>query len=137
MGWAIRHFFNLKNAGRIHPEVLLLGAAGFIAIAALNAQARPKPAAAVADPGYAAVRVLVDRHCIMCHSANPTHRGFPTAPGGVTFDTADNLHRYAPKIYERAVASQSMPLGNETGITPEERATLGAWIKAGANTGNP
>jgi uncharacterized membrane protein len=25
-----------------------------------------------------------------------------------------------------------MPLGNETGMTPEDRARLGAWIQAGA-----
>jgi uncharacterized membrane protein len=135
VGWTIRHFFNLKNAGRIHPEVLFLGACGFIAVAWANEMARPRPQAAAADPGYAAVRALVDRHCIMCHSATPTHKGFPTAPNGVTFDTAENLHRYAPRIYERAVASHSMPLGDETGITPAEREELGAWIKAGAKVG--
>jgi uncharacterized membrane protein len=31
-----------------------------------------------------------------------------------------------------AVASRAMPLGNETGMTDQDRARLGAWIKAGA-----
>ena len=33
-----------------------------------------------------------------------------------------------------AVETTSMPLGNKTGMTPEERATLGRWIDAGAVT---
>jgi uncharacterized membrane protein len=52
----------------------------------------------------------------------------------VAYDTPDEIVKYAPKIYERAVATASMPLGNETGMTDQERADLGAWIKAGAKT---
>jgi uncharacterized membrane protein len=68
----------------------------------------------------------------MCHSAHPSHKGIPVAPNGVMFDTDDGLVSHAAKIYERAVATPSMPLGNETGMTDAERASLGAWIKAGA-----
>jgi len=34
VGWTIRHFFNLKNAGRLHLEVLAYGALGFATVAA-------------------------------------------------------------------------------------------------------
>ena len=34
----------------------------------------------------------------------------------------------------RAVVTKTMPLGNLTGMTDEERATLGAWIAQGART---
>jgi uncharacterized membrane protein len=135
-GVTVRHFFNLKNAGVFKPDVLLLGAAGFVVVAVANHEMRPKPVV-VADPGYAAIRTLVDRHCVMCHSATPTHKGIPTAPNGVSFDTAENLHKYAPKIRERAVITTSMPLGNETGMTEAERRSLGAWIAAGAKTEAP
>ncbi|RAK60677.1 hypothetical protein DJ021_13085 [Phenylobacterium hankyongense] len=134
VGWAVRHFFNLKNAGRIHPEVLLFAAAGFVAIALLNEQARPQLAAAGPPPTYAAVRAIVDRNCVMCHAASPTHRGVAAAPNGAAFDTAEGLRRHAAKIYERAVATHSMPLGDETHMTDAERAALGAWIAAGAKT---
>jgi len=50
------------------------------------------------------------------------------------FDTPEHIGEFAPRIFERAVASHGMPLGNETGMTDDERATLGAWIKAGAKT---
>jgi uncharacterized membrane protein len=131
-GWTIRHFFNLKNAGRVRYEVLALGAVVFVAVAALNEMVRVRPELAGQPPTYATVRALVDRHCVMCHAATPTHAGFSAPPSGAMFDTAEGLHRYAPKIYERAVATHSMPLGNETDMTDAERAKLGAWIKAGA-----
>jgi uncharacterized membrane protein len=130
-GWTIRHFFNLKNAGRFEPQVLAMGALAFVTVAVINETSKPKTVE-VADPGYAAVRAIVDRHCVMCHSAHPTHKGIPTAPNGAMFDTADGLKARADKIYERAVATPSMPLGNETHMTDAERAQLGAWIKAGA-----
>ncbi|WP_293902994.1 urate hydroxylase PuuD [Phenylobacterium sp.] len=131
-GWSIRHFFNLKNAGRMEPQVLAFGALAFLAVAVLNESVRPKPPEAVAVPTYAAVRLIVDKHCIICHAAHPTHKGIPAAPSGAMFDTPEGLRKHADKIYERAVVSQSMPLGNETGMTDAERASLGAWIKAGA-----
>jgi uncharacterized membrane protein len=134
-GITIRHFFNLKNAGRHEPQVLVYGALAFVTVAALNISARPKPAEVAGVASYAEARAIVDRHCIACHAAHPTHRAFPAAPNGAMFDTAEGLQKFAPKIYERAVATPSMPLANETGMTEAERARLGAWIKAGAKVG--
>ena len=134
-GWTIRHFFNLRNAGRLEPQVLVYGALAFVTVAVLNESARPKPPTVAEVPSYAVVRAIVDRHCIACHAAHPTHRGVPTAPNGAMFDTAAGLQRHADKIYARAVATRSMPQGNETRMTDTERAELGAWIKAGAKVG--
>ncbi len=131
-GWTIRHYFNLKNTGRNEPQILVYGALAFLTVAVLNESARPAPPALERVPSYAEVRAIVDRHCVMCHAASPTHRGVPVAPNGAMFDTADGLRKHAEAIYARAVATQSMPQGNETGMTPAERASLGAWIKAGA-----
>lgn len=136
VGWTIRHFFNLKNAGRFEPQVLVYGALAFVTVAVLNVSARPKPPTVAEVPTYAAVRAIVDKHCITCHAANPTHRGVPVAPNDAMFDTAEGLQKHAEKIYARAVATQSMPQGNETGMTESERAQLGAWIKAGAKVGS-
>jgi uncharacterized membrane protein len=132
VGWTIRHFFNLRNAGRFHPEVLIWGALGFVTVVALSEGTKPKVKLAAEVPTYAAVRQIVDTHCIACHAAVPTHRGYPTAPNGVQLDTAEGLSKNAPKVFQRAVATESMPLGNETKMTADERAQLGAWIKAGA-----
>jgi uncharacterized membrane protein len=136
VGWTIRHFFNLKNAGQVRYDVLLLGALAFVTVAVLNETARPPPPAAVPVPPFADVRALVDRHCVACHSASPTHKGVIAPPNGVILATDDGLTKNAAKVYERAVASRSMPLNNETHMTDAERASLGAWIKAGAKVGS-
>ena len=130
-GVSIRHFFNLKNQGRIRYEVLVLGAAIFLMTAFLNEWARPKSAEVSAVPSYAEVRAIVDRNCVMCHSAHPTHRGIVAAPNGAAYDTLEGLRQRAPLIYQRAVETHSMPQGDETHMSDLERAKLGAWIKAG------
>ena len=43
-------------------------------------------------------------------------------------ETIDDLHRHAELVAKFTVQTRAMPLGNETGMTDEERAQLGAWI---------
>jgi uncharacterized membrane protein len=73
---------------------------------------------------------LTHKHCTMCHSANPIKPGFKEPPKGVMLETIEELRRYATQIETQAVRNKSMPLGNETGMTDDERAQLGAWIAA-------
>jgi uncharacterized membrane protein len=134
-GVSIRHFFNLRNAGQVRPLYLLLGALAFLAVAVISESLKPRAPTAAAVPAYAQVHEMVERHCAMCHSATPTHKGIPAPPNGVILDTEAGLKTNAAKVYDRAVASHSMPLNNETKMTDAERASLGAWIKAGAPTG--
>lgn len=131
-GWTIRHFFNRRNQGVTDPMILVYGGFIFLFVMIIALATRPQPRAMTVEVPFADAQAIVQKHCTTCHSATPTHRGFPTAPNGVAYDTPEELRRYAPRIYERAVASQSMPLGNETGMTQDERDRLGAWIKAGA-----
>lgn len=84
------------------------------------------------DVTFANVSEIIHTHCSSCHTARPTHPGIAAAPKGVMFDTPDEIRLYAAKINELAVTSQVMPLGNETGMTPEQRALLGRWIAQGA-----
>ena len=57
-------------------------------------------------------------------------KGFKEAPKGVVLETLDELRRYRAQIEAQAVRNKSMPLGNETQMTDEERAKLGAWLVA-------
>ncbi len=43
------------------------------------------------------------------------------------FDSPENIERYADRIYIRAVETRTMPVGNLTNITDEERKELGIW----------
>jgi uncharacterized membrane protein len=81
---------------------------------------------------YAQVAPIVAERCAVCHAAHPAYPGFATAPAGVLLDTPERVVANAPLIEAQAVASHAMPLGNLTRITAAERATLGAWIAAGA-----
>jgi uncharacterized membrane protein len=134
-GVAIRHFFNLRHTGNLRPGYLVLGAGLFAATAAIASVVRPPaPAAPKGEVAFATADAIVQRHCVMCHSPAPTHVGITAPPAGVMLDTPEHIAQYAPRIYDMAVATQVMPLGNETGMTDAERAQLGAWIKAGAHT---
>ncbi|MFZ5670723.1 MAG: urate hydroxylase PuuD [Pseudomonadota bacterium] len=130
-GWTIRHFFNRRNAGSSQPMILVNGVMIFVAVMILAGATRARPAAPpAAGVSFSEARAIIEEHCAACHAASPTHAGFPTAPNGVAYDTEAEIRRYAGRIYERAVATDSMPLGNETGMTRAERDRLGAWIKA-------
>jgi len=81
---------------------------------------------------FAEVRLIVARRCAGCHSSAPTTPGIPAAPLGVLLDTPDEIRANAPRILTVAVDAHTMPLGNVTGMTPEERELVGRWIHRGA-----
>ena len=82
-------------------------------------------AAAVPDD---AVLAIARSHCTMCHARRPTHDGINEAPKATRLETTAELLRYADLVLKQAVASHTMPPGNETGMTDAERQTLGLWI---------
>lgn len=129
--WFIRHFFNLKHKGKVDYRFPAIGVIGFIAVACL-ASLKDQPAMDVATQTVsdAEVKQIIRTHCSACHSDTPTHPDWHEAPLGAMFDTMAEIKQYAPRIYERAVATDTMPLGNETAMTAEERTKLGTWIKA-------
>jgi uncharacterized membrane protein len=129
-GVSIRHFFNVLHSGVVRHDYLFYGAMLFFVTAVIATEAHPKADAGPAAP-FARAQAIVQIHCVSCHSPHPTHRGFTAPPNGAVFDTPAHLQQYAPRIYEMAVASHTMPLGNETGMTDAERAELGSWIKGG------
>ena len=81
---------------------------------------------------FAAVKAVVDRRCISCHSAAPSDDVFRAAPNGVTFDTPESIRAHADTIRTRAVMLRNMPLGNKTGMTDAERDLLARWLTQGA-----
>jgi uncharacterized membrane protein len=131
--WPIREFFNQKHRGNVNYWYPAFGVAGFIAVMlAVSGGGTAKPvgggAAAEAVP-VAEVRTLIRTHCSACHSDTPTHVAIPAAPAGVMFDTMAEIRKYAPRIIFRVVEQKTMPLGNETGMTEEERKRLGMGLR--------
>jgi uncharacterized membrane protein len=99
---------------------------GAAAVMVLIAAAPFSRALAVDD---AEVLALVRKHCVMCHAAKPTHESFQEAPKHVTLETVADIRRHAATISAQTVQTKAMPLGNQTGMTDEERATLAQWLK--------
>ncbi|MGA2568399.1 MAG: c-type cytochrome [Pseudolabrys sp.] len=73
---------------------------------------------------------IAHKHCVTCHAAKPAHPAFQEAPNNVTLETIPDLKKYAQRIYMQTVQNRAMPLGNQTGMTEDERAALGRWLKA-------
>ncbi len=124
----VRHFFNLRHKGRTVWAIPITGAIATLALAVAIAPAKP----AAAPFALADVHRIVSERCATCHAAKPTQAGFNEAPKGVLLDTTASIVANAQKINEQAVLTKAMPIGNLTGMTDAERATLGAWIAAGA-----
>jgi uncharacterized membrane protein len=127
IGAWIRHFFNLRHAGRTEwfIPVTAVAASLVLAIAIRPDEGGGAPAAPVDAERAVAV---VQQRCVPCHSQNPTQEGFDAAPGGIVLDTREQIEDQAAAVEEQAVRTRAMPLGNVTRMTEEERDTLGAWL---------
>ena len=127
IGAWIRHFFNLRHAGRTEWFIPITAVAAALVLAIAI---RPdESGGAAGEPADEAAAVaIVQQRCVPCHSQNPTEEGFDAPPAGVLLDTREQIVDQADAIDEQAVRTRAMPLGNVTGMTDEERERLGTWL---------
>ena len=134
VGAAAKYVMNYRT--RSNRWVMASGLAALAAVVTLTARvpgAARAPLLQGAPPvAFAEARDIIERRCISCHAAKPSHPSFSEPPGGVVLEGAQRIRRWAPRIMERAVVTKTMPLGNLTGMTEAERLALGAWIAQGA-----
>jgi uncharacterized membrane protein len=130
LGAWVRHFFNLRNQGRVVWAIPLSSAAAVVVLAVLM---YPREiGTSQQHVTFAQAQAIITQRCVPCHSATPVQPGFTAAPNGVMFDMPEEITARAPQIYQQAVVTRNMPLGNLTNITQAERDTLGAWYQSGA-----
>lgn len=136
VGVLVRHFFNLRHKGQSNMLLPFAAVGLFVLLIIFAADMEAKKRAQFVDVevSFGEVQALVEKHCTACHAAVPTHESFDEAQGGVKLDSRALILQHAPRIIEQAVKSDIMPLGNETGMTDEERALLGKWLEE--NTDN-
>jgi uncharacterized membrane protein len=140
-GAGVRHFMNIRYRGegkQLPVAAWLAPAFGAAAIALAGLLIIPrlveKPLPPVTTPvTFARAQQIIQKRCMPCHSKAPTDDTWRTAPAGVMFDLPMQIEIMSPRILQRAVKQQDMPLNNKTLITPEERAELANWIRNGAN----
>jgi uncharacterized membrane protein len=146
-GWFVaRH----KPAGRRGLASALPAALGALTlvgvVVALAPDRASAPGAASASVGTSApngapagdvsqVESIVQQRCVPCHSTHPIPKfGFNAPPNGIILETLDQLRAHLPDV-QKQVSLRTMPLGNLTGMTDDERATVLMWIGHGAVAG--
>ena len=130
----VRHYLNLRERGR--DAIWLLPLATVMVLVLAYVTAPPSAAARSQGDGepvaFSQVETIVTARCAGCHTAEPTDELFSSPPAGVMLDSPERIVVAAERIYQNAVLTEYMPLGNKTGITPGERALLGRWFEQGA-----
>lgn len=127
----VRHYFNTRHHSQNWAWTLPAAALGMFALAYVTKPAPIVPAAnsaAVEEVTLEQVTSIVVERCASCHAANPTSDMFSTAPAGVILESSEDVIFNAAQIHAQSVATQAMPLGNITGMLPEERAKIGTWF---------
>ncbi|MEC7985344.1 MAG: urate hydroxylase PuuD [Myxococcota bacterium] len=132
IGAGARHYFNLKHKGENKVWILPVAALAMVALAMVSRPPTQTFPTESGVPEFASVQTIMTKRCQPCHSSTPTFDGVQMAPQGVVYDTPEQIKSFSPKIKSMAVDANTMPPGNLTHITDEERATLGAWIAAGS-----
>lgn len=131
MGASVRHLVNRREAGDPLGRYVWAAPAGAAALLAAVAVTAPRaPTLAEGVPTDAQALTIVAARCAPCHAARPRQGGFNEAPKGIRLETLAELRRNAPLVFAQSVQTMTMPLGNLTGMTADERAQLGAWVQA-------
>lgn len=135
---AARWYFVLRHSGKQTP---LLAAGVAVATLLLIYLMSPSDGDATksvsagrtpqSNPTIEPARVIniIYTHCIACHASNPTDEIFKVAPGGVIFDSYQDMIKWQPRIKARTIDTRDMPLLNKTGMTQSERDYLAAWLE--------
>jgi uncharacterized membrane protein len=130
-GVLVRYFFILTHKARMLWALPAAAAAIIVAVAITLAPRAPALSDAPAV-SFAQAGPIISQRCAVCHAAHPTQPGFAVAPAGVLLDTPAHIVINAQRIRLQSVATQAMPLGNLTNMTPAERVLIGRWIDQGA-----
>jgi uncharacterized membrane protein len=127
-GALIRVYFVARHKGRASLLPIVIAVVILLAIVVAIAprfEARSASVATIDD-----VRPVIMNRCTNCHSAEPTHIAFATAPAGVILDTDEQIREEALRIHQQTVVLKAMPIGNLTQMTDEERQAVDDWYRA-------
>ena len=132
-GWLARHYFNARRPpSRAAACCRRLAAAGVFAHGRAGVDDRAGGQAAAggastATVGMAEVAPVIQSRCAGCHARVPTQPGFAAPPAGLMLESPASIELHAAQIFTAAVATKTMPIGNLTGMTDEERDLIAAW----------
>ncbi len=135
VGILIRHFFNIRHLAGSKWWLPAVASALFVVIVVLTIPKSMLNLYDLKSVTMESVRGIIHERCTVCHSATPVQPGFTVAPGGVVLDSDSQIETMAARIFSTAVASRSMPIGNVSKISEEERQIIAAWYAQLSQTG--
>ncbi|HEY8646240.1 MAG TPA: urate hydroxylase PuuD [Gaiellaceae bacterium] len=121
IGALTRHYFNLRHRGLNVWPILVVAAAGIVALAIVLEPSSATPASSGPPVSFAQAKAIVLQRCAPCHHGM-------AAPAGVDLQVPDLIKQNASGIKAMAVDTHAMPLGNKTGMTQAERDILARWL---------
>ena len=145
-GAAIRQFFVMRHGYKLgrNGNPLPYALAGVAVILGVIVWLRPAPSEATpkaapqagtaaasasvvtanssARPVTPEIQKIIEQRCVMCH-------GEQVQMKNIRLDSTENLQKNAAMVYQQVIVTKLMPMNNSTGITPEERHSLGEWAK--------
>mgnify|MGYP000991149501 FL=1 len=125
----IRHYFNLRGVGQAKKSLIAIIVVSVLALiyalAPRQSQVQNQEAVTIEE-----VQLIIEKHCVSCHASEPSSAIFAVAPNGFMLDTKEQIIKHKNQIYQQAVISKAMPLGNTTNMTDEERGKLRVWAEA-------
>ncbi len=125
----IRHYFNLRGVGQAKKSLIAIIVVSVLALiyalAPRQSQVQNQEAVTIEE-----VQLIIEKHCVSCHASEPSSAIFAVAPNGFILDTKEQIIKHKNQIYQQAVISKAMPLGNTTNMTDEERDKLRVWAEA-------
>lgn len=141
VGGIIRDYYNRMNAGQSGRALQWQWPAATLTMVLLMLFVSYRPAGpALAEdreiPGAADVLAITQVRCTSCHAARPSDKDFKEAPKGLRLETIEDLRKHSAKVLKQTVLTRTMPIGNKTKMTPEERVQMGLWIRSGMPEGN-
>ena len=128
IGVAVRHYFNRRHVMRSLWWILPVAFLALAGVAWLTAPAAPGPGSG-GDRAALEKRAMeiVEVRCTTCHANSPTFSGFSAPPAGLVLENPRQVEQHALRIYQAAVQTRTMPVGNLTAMTEEERQALADW----------
>ncbi|MBL8952531.1 MAG: urate hydroxylase PuuD [Myxococcaceae bacterium] len=135
VGAGLKYVMNFRGA--THPFVFVGTAMALVVVIGLTVRGSGDGLSGLAayegkpKVSFATVNTIVQARCVTCHATAPTSPMFPAPPNGIVLETPEQIARQADRMFVRSVSTKTMPLGNMTGMTDEERDLLGAWVAQG------
>jgi len=124
----IRHYFNLRGVGQATNSLIGLIILAIIVLVFTLAPSQNK-SEIQQMVSISEVKSIIDKRCTSCHSDSPTDDVFTVAPSGFMLNTEEQIIASKNLIYQRTVATNSMPLNNKTNMTETEREKLKIWFE--------